>query len=68
VESSVFDYIDDVSSTVFELTPMQKLSEAGKLGVYRHYGFWHCMDSARDKRTLEDFWQNGSAHWKVWKD
>jgi glucose-1-phosphate cytidylyltransferase len=68
MESSVFDYIGDDDLVVFERTPLQRLSADAKLGVYKHHGFWHCMDSARDKSTLEDLWQSNSAKWKIWED
>ena len=68
MESSIFDYIEDSPLVVFERAPLQRLSADGKLGVYRHYGFWHCMDSARDKGVLESLWQEGSAQWKIWED
>jgi len=35
--------------------------------VYRHDGFWKCMDTQRDKMQLEQMWQEGNAPWKLWK-
>jgi glucose-1-phosphate cytidylyltransferase len=35
--------------------------------AYRHEGFWQCMDTLRDVRSLEALWQSGKAAWKVWK-
>ena len=67
MEPEVFDFIDG-DDTIFERAPLQKLSAEGKLGVYKHYGFWSCMDTARDKHALEVTWSNGDAKWKVWKD
>ena len=34
--------------------------------VYNHDGFWHPMDTLRDKNVLEDMWQNNKAPWKIW--
>jgi glucose-1-phosphate cytidylyltransferase len=67
MEPEVFDYISD-DSTIFERAPLERLSSDGKLGVYRHYGFWQCMDTARDKYSLETAWEENSAKWKVWED
>ena len=36
--------------------------------VYRHNGFWHCMDTQRDKNHLEEMWQSGRAPWKTWEN
>jgi len=65
VEASVIDYITD-DSTVWEREPMEKLAHDGELAAYRHQGFWHPMDTLRDKNVLEDLWNNGNAPWKVW--
>ena len=62
----VFDYIKD-DTTVFELLPMQNIAKSKKLGVYKHFGFWQCMDTQRDRILLEDLWNQGQALWKVWE-
>jgi glucose-1-phosphate cytidylyltransferase len=62
---SVADYIAD-DSTVWEQDPMQRLADAGELRAYRHSGFWHPMDTLRDKRYLEELWVSGRAPWKMW--
>jgi glucose-1-phosphate cytidylyltransferase len=67
IEPEVFDYIDGDAS-IFERKPLEALSADGKLGVFRHYGYWQCMDTARDKEALDIAWAKGSAKWKVWKD
>ena len=67
MEPEVFDYIDD-DSTIFERAPLERLSADGKLGVYRHQGYWQCMDTQRDKGALEWLWGNNEAPWKVWDD
>jgi len=67
MEPEVFEYIDD-DTTVLEREPLERLSADGKLVVYRHYGYWKCMDTARDKHALEADLANGNAKWKVWKD
>ena len=65
LEPGVFDYIEE-DLTVWEGEPMEELSRAGMLSAYRHYGFWHPMDTLRDKNVLEAMWQSGKAPWKVW--
>ena len=66
LEPEVFDYIDG-DSTVFERSPLERLSADGKLGVYQHHGYWKCMDTARDKDALEKAWAGGNAKWNVWE-
>jgi glucose-1-phosphate cytidylyltransferase len=62
----VADYIDD-DLTVWEKEPMAKLAKDGELSVFFHHGFWHPMDTLRDKRYLESLWTSGAAPWKVWE-
>ena len=52
--------------TVWEREPMEQLAAEGQLTVYFHRGFWHPMDTLRDRRYLEDLWASGRAPWKVW--
>ena len=56
----------DGDETVFEQEPLMRLSAANQLGVFRHTGFWHAMDTLRDKRHLEQLWDTGTAPWKTW--
>jgi glucose-1-phosphate cytidylyltransferase len=65
LEPAVFDHIDD-DDTVWEREPMEALAAAGELAAYQHTGFWHPMDTLRDKSVLEEAWAAGSAPWKVW--
>ena len=53
-------------SCVLEREPLEGLAQEGRLGIYRHNGFWQCMDTQRDKTRLEELWQNGDAPWRVW--
>jgi glucose-1-phosphate cytidylyltransferase len=65
--SEIFSYIND-DRTILEREPLERLSAEGNLGVYKHYGFWQCMDTQRDKGMLEKLWVQGQALWKVWED
>lgn len=61
----VFDYIEG-DQTFWEHEPLERLAAEGKLSAYRHSGFWHAMDTLRDRNTLEDFWNTGQPPWKSW--
>ncbi|NLA12838.1 MAG: hypothetical protein GX867_01145 [Tissierellia bacterium] len=65
LEPAVFNYIKE-DKTIFEREPLESLSAEEKLGVYKHYGFWQCMDTQRDKYHLESIWEKNMAPWKVW--
>lgn len=61
----VLDYIDG-DDTVWERGPMERLARDGQLSAHTHGGFWHAMDTLRDKNYLEELWALGRAPWKRW--
>ena len=65
LEPSIFNYIDG-DKTVFEVEPLEKLANEGQLNAYKHFNFWKCMDTQRDKGLLENLWNEGKAPWKMW--
>ena len=58
------DYIEG-DDTVWERGPMENLARDGQLQAYHHHGFWHAMDTLRDKNYLEGLWARGDAPWRV---
>lgn len=65
LEPQIFDYIRD-DSTVFEKEPLEKLVSEGQLMSYNHTGYWQCMDTKREKDTLELLLKKEKAPWKKW--
>lgn len=61
----VFDYIQD-DNTVWERGPMERLAAEGNLSAFLHTGFWHPMDTLRDKLYLDELWSSGRAPWMIW--
>ncbi len=66
LEPGIFDVIGDDPSTILEREPFETLASQGELVAYKYTGFWHCMDTQRDKTFLENSWNSGDAPWKVW--
>ena len=64
-EPGIFDYLRD-DSTVLEKTPLETLAKEKKLSAFKHNGFWHPMDTIRDKKHLENLWSSKKAPWKTW--
>ncbi len=62
-----FDYIEG-DSVVLEKQPLETVAKEGQLMAYKHEGFWQCMDTVREKETLERLWSSGQAPWKVWDE
>ena len=67
LEPGVFQYLDN-DDTNLESHVLERLANEGQLAAYRHAGFWQCMDTLRDKRTLDSLWSSGDPPWKVWED
>jgi glucose-1-phosphate cytidylyltransferase len=62
-EPAVLDYIEN-DDTFLEKEPLERLAADSQLMAYEHTGFWHSMDTLRDKNTLEELWATGQAPWK----
>ena len=65
LEPDVFEYIagDDTS---WEREPCIQLSHEKKMGVYKHNGYWQCVDTLHELRGLRKIWETGNAPWKIW--
>jgi glucose-1-phosphate cytidylyltransferase len=61
----IFDYINEGEELVVQ--PFARLIEKKLLASYRHSGFWHAMDTFKDKITLDRMEAQGNCPWKVWK-
>ena len=66
-EKEIFDYIKNGDSTTLERTPFETLAKEKKLTAFKHEGFWHPMDTLRDKKHLENLWTSNKAPWKIWE-
>lgn len=61
----IFNYINGDTS-VFETDTLVQLVNKKELNAYQHTGFWHPMDTLRDKKKLVELWESNHAPWKVW--
>ncbi|MFH0754647.1 MAG: glucose-1-phosphate cytidylyltransferase [Candidatus Omnitrophota bacterium] len=60
----IFDYLR--KNEELEEAPMEKLTGMGQVAMFKHEGFWQCMDTLRDQQLLEGIWNKGKAPWKTW--
>ncbi|ELR98324.1 glucose-1-phosphate cytidylyltransferase [Gloeocapsa sp. PCC 73106] len=65
LEPAIFQYLEGDEDGL-EVSLLERLAQDGELAAYRHYDFWQCMDTLRDKITLENLWKSESPPWKVW--
>ena len=62
----IFDYLDADEACDLELGALEDLAKQGELMIFRHDGFWGCMDTQRDADWLRSLWAEGKAPWKRW--
>jgi glucose-1-phosphate cytidylyltransferase len=61
----IFDHICEGEELVEQ--PFARLIRQKRLIGYTHNGFWHSMDTFKDKQVLDDLHARGNAPWEVWK-
>lgn len=59
------NYLSKSESCILEREPLKNLASDNQLKLYKHEGFWACMDTQRDRDFLQDLWKSGNAVWKV---
>ena len=65
LSSKIFDYLEG-DMTTWEGAPLANLSKEDQVRAFRHKGFWHPMDTLRDRVMLEKLWAEHAAPWKSW--
>ena len=51
-EPKIFKFIKN-DTTFLEKEPLQNISKKKELFAYKHFGYWQCMDTLRDKLIIE---------------
>ncbi|MGH7144978.1 MAG: glucose-1-phosphate cytidylyltransferase [Planctomycetota bacterium] len=60
-------YVNQDEGCILEREPLERCARDGQLSIYKHDGYWQCMDTLRDWEYLNGQWSKGAAPWKVWK-
>tara|TARA_B110000008_G_C16977982_1_gene566924 strand:- start:7613 stop:8377 length:765 start_codon:yes stop_codon:yes gene_type:complete len=63
IEPKFFEFIEG-DDTILEKQPLEKVAQMGELMAYLHHDFWHCIDTKRDRDSLEEMFQSGNIPWK----
>ena len=63
IEPEFFELIEG-DQAILEREPLETAAKMGELMAYKHDGFWQCMDTKRDRDSLENMWESGNAPWK----
>jgi glucose-1-phosphate cytidylyltransferase len=65
LRQDIFSYMRSGEDLVNE--PFARLIEERQLLGHRHRGFWHAMDTFKDRQALEERHERGDAPWLVWE-
>lgn len=64
-EPEIFKFIKKGNKTILERDVLPLLTKKRSLSAYKHFGFWQCMDTFRDKVLLNKMWKT-KPQWKIW--
>jgi glucose-1-phosphate cytidylyltransferase len=53
-DRELFDYLSPDDGCILERTPLERLAAEDQLRVFRHSGFWQCMDTPKDREMLDE--------------
>jgi len=65
-KQDIFRYMEDGDELV--LQPFQRLVREQQLVAYDYDGFWLPMDTAKDKKRVDDLYAQGNPPWEVWRE
>ena len=66
LSKEIFADISADQNVMLETGVLEDLAARGELSVYRHTGFWQCMDTYRELCLLQNYWDEDRAPWKIW--
>jgi len=56
-------YLSEGEDCILERDPLVRLARDGQLNLFRHRGFWACMDTQRDREGLTRLASTGTPPW-----
>ena len=62
LNKKIFKYLKG-TNLVFERKPLINLCKDRQLKVYKHKGFWRCMDNLNEKNSLESIYKKKKTVW-----
>ncbi len=63
-DRKIFSYLG--KNAVLEKESFSKLADKKELALYRHKGFWQCLDTFKDQEYLNNLWTKGRPLWRIW--
>lgn len=66
LETAALRKLPEHEGLSLEAHVLEDFAAKQELSVYKHEGFWHCMDTYREMQLLNELWASGAAPWKTW--
>lgn len=64
--SFIDHYLDgEIDNVMLEREPFEQAANDGQMMVWKHHGFWQCMDTFRDWKYLNELWVQNKAPWSI---
>ena len=63
----VWNYFKAGGDLILEKEVLPKMLADSQLGVFKHGGFWQCVDTLREYNILNKLWEEDKAPWKIWR-
>lgn len=64
-DKRIFEYLH-LNNCDLEKEALPILAKQGQINLFKHNGFWQCMDTYKDKEYLERLWNTNASAWKTW--
>ena len=65
-EPRIFDFVPNDDQCSLESEVLPAIAAQGQLHAFKHEGFWHPMDTLKEKNELSELWYSDHAPWKKW--
>jgi len=63
IERKALASFPDREELSLEADVLEDMAAQGELAVYKHEGFWQCMDTYREMQLLNEIWASGHVPW-----
>jgi glucose-1-phosphate cytidylyltransferase len=63
IEREALASIPNREEISLEADVLENMAAQGQLAVYKHEGFWQCMDTYREMQLLNEIWASGHVPW-----
>ncbi len=66
LSSEIFRYLKGDAELVGPV--FENVANDGRLYTMKHDGYWSCMDTYKEKQSMDEMYQRGEMPWMIWRD